>query len=207
MKAAPLYGLTAALAAALAASLPGCATPPPPAKPPSYVVLLASPDGSVGKVVVRGSKGEQVIDQARGAALLDGSAAPALVDEARLQRDFGEAMAARPLLPQHFLLYFESGGAQLTAASLALLPEIVESAKQRATVDMSVIGHSDTVGKADTNADLSLKRAQAVAELIQRRGLRVEELTVESHGERNLLVPTPDETPEPRNRRVEVTLR
>lgn len=207
MKAAPLYGLTAALAAALAAGLPGCATPPPPAKAQSYVVLLASPDGSVGKVVVRGSKGEQVIDQARGAALLDGSAAPALVDEARLQRDFGEAMAARPLLPQHFLLYFESGGAQLTAASLALLPEIVESAKQRATVDMSVIGHSDTVGKADTNADLSLKRAQAVADLIQRRGLRVEELTVESHGERNLLVPTPDETPEPRNRRVEVTLR
>jgi outer membrane protein OmpA-like peptidoglycan-associated protein len=57
------------------------------------------------------------------------------------------------------------------------------------------------------NEALSLKRAQAVADLIQSKGLRVEELTVESHGERNLLVPTPDETPEPRNRRVEVTIR
>jgi outer membrane protein OmpA-like peptidoglycan-associated protein len=196
----------ATLASAL---LSGCATPPPPteAKAQSYVVLLASPDGSVGKVVVRGSKGEQVIDQARSAALLDGSAAPAPVDEVRLQLDFGEAMAAKPVLPQHFILYFESGGARLTAASLALLPEILESTKQRATVDMSITGHSDTVGKANVNEALSLKRAQAVADLIQSKGLRVEELTVESHGERNLLVPTPDETPEPRNRRVEVTIR
>jgi outer membrane protein OmpA-like peptidoglycan-associated protein len=205
MKAAPVYTLLATLASVL---LSGCATPPPPeAKAQSYVVLLASPDGSVGKVVVQGSKGEQVIDQARSAALLDGSAAPAPVDEARLQRDFGEAMSAKPVLPQHFILYFESGGARLTAASLALLPEILESTKQRATVDMSITGHSDTVGKADVNEALSLKRAQAVADLIQSKGLRVEELTVESHGERNLLVPTPDETPEPRNRRVEVTIR
>jgi outer membrane protein OmpA-like peptidoglycan-associated protein len=205
MKAAPVYTLMTTLASVL---LSGCATPPPPeAKAQSYVVLLASPDGSVGKVVVRGSKGEQVIDQARSAALLDGSAAPAPVDEVRLQRDFGEAMSAKPVLPQHFILYFESGGARLTAASLALLPEILESTKQRATVDMSITGHSDTVGKADVNEALSLKRAQAVADLIQSKGLRVEELTVESHGERNLLVPTPDETPEPRNRRVEVTIR
>ncbi len=207
MSRTPLCALTATLGAAL---LLGCSTPPPPAPPAkaqSYVVLLASPDGSVGKVVVQGSKGEQVIDQAHSAALLDGSAAPAPVDEVRLQLDFGEAMAARPVLPQHFILYFESGGAQLTTASLALLPEILESAKQRATVDMSIIGHSDTVGKADTNAALSLKRAQAVADLIRSKGLQVEALSVESHGERNLLVPTPDETPEPRNRRVEVTLR
>lgn len=206
MRPTPLYALTATLGAAL---LLGCATPPPPppAKAQSYVVLLASPDGSVGKVVVRGSKGEQVIDQVRNAALLDGSAAPAPVDEIRLQLDFGEAMAARPVLPQHFILYFESGGAQLTAASLALLPEILESAKQRTTVDISVIGHSDTVGKAEVNEALSLKRAQAVATLIQGKGLHVEALSVESHGERNLLVPTPDETPEPRNRRVEVTIR
>ena len=32
-------------------------------------------------------------------------------------------------------------------------------------------------------------------------------LAIESHGERNLLVPTPDDTAEPGNRRVEITLR
>jgi outer membrane protein OmpA-like peptidoglycan-associated protein len=203
MKSVPVYPLIAALAVAL---LAGCAAPLPP-KNMSYVALLASPDGSVGKVLVRGSKGEQLIEQAHFGALLDGSAPPAPVDEATLQRDFGDAMAARPLLPQHYVLYFQSGGTQLTPESQALLPEILASAEKRATVDMSVIGHSDTVGKAEVNEALSLKRAQTVADLIKSQGLQVDALSVESHGKRNLLVPTPDETPEPRNRRVEISVR
>ena len=192
--------------ALLALVLVGCATPPP-AKNLSYVTLLASPDGSVGKVLVSGPGGEQLIDQAHYAALLDGSAPQAPVDEAKFQRDFAPAMAARPELPQHFTLYFETGGAQLTAESLALLPAILEASTKRATVDMSVIGHSDTVGRAALNETLSLKRAQAVADLLKGKGLKVDALMVESHGKRNLLVQTPDETPEPRNRRVEISIR
>jgi outer membrane protein OmpA-like peptidoglycan-associated protein len=187
----------------------GCASPPPPSSPPnrSYVTLLASPDGSVGQVVVQGDLGVQRIEQANYAALLNGSTPAARVDEAQLQRDFGEAMAARPELPQHFVLYFASGGAHLTPESQAQLSQIVESAARRTTVDISVIGHSDTVGKAELNEALSLKRAQTVAELIQAKGLKVDALTIASHGKRNLLVPTPDETPEPRNRRVEISIR
>jgi outer membrane protein OmpA-like peptidoglycan-associated protein len=205
MKTAPVYVLMAMLAAVL---LAGCAAPPPaPPKNMSYVALLTSPDGSVGKVLVRGSKGEQLIEQSHFAALLDGSAAAAPVDEDTLQRDCGEAMAARPELPEHFTLYFESGGTKLTAESLAQVPQILASAERRATADMSVIGHSDTVGRAEVNEALSLKRAQSVADIMQSQGLRVEALSVESHGKRNLLIPTPDETPEPRNRRVEISIR
>ena len=96
----------------------------------SYVVLLENPDGSTGAVVVKGSKGEQLIEQARHGAALDGASKPAAVSEADIQRDFGGAMAARPLLPERFLLYFASGGAQLTADSLALLPTIVDKPKR-----------------------------------------------------------------------------
>jgi outer membrane protein OmpA-like peptidoglycan-associated protein len=196
------------LLAACLACVAGCANPPPlPAPNRSYVTLLSSPDGSVGKIVVQGAKGVQRIEQANYAAPLDGSAPAAQVDEAQVQRDFGEAMAARPELPQHFVLYFESGGAQLTPESQAQLSQIVDSAARRATVDMSVIGHSDTVGKVELNEALSLKRAQTVAELIQAKGLKVDALTIASHGKRNLLVATPDETPEPRNRRVEISIR
>jgi outer membrane protein OmpA-like peptidoglycan-associated protein len=38
-------------------------------------------------------------------------------------------------------------------------------------------------------------------------GLADAVMAIESHGERNLLVPTPDDTAEPGNRRVEITLR
>ena len=43
--------------------------------------------------------------------------------------------------------------------------------------------------------------------LLVSRGASGEILQVTSHGEKNLLVSTPDETEEPRNRRVEVTVR
>lgn len=186
---------------ALAALLAGCAGPR------SYVVLLPSPDGSVGRVLVQGQRGEQVLTQAQQGSALDGGAPPFEVSPEDLQRDFGAAMAARPPLPEQFLLYFESGGSELTAESKALLPHIIERALTRKSVDMSVIGHSDTQGKAETNEALALQRANTIAEQLRGLGLADMVLTVESHGERNLLVPTPDETPEPRNRRVEITLR
>jgi outer membrane protein OmpA-like peptidoglycan-associated protein len=116
-------------------------------------------------------------------------------------------MAARPLPPERFLLYFESGGAVLTPASAALLPQVVAEAARRPGVDVSIIGHSDTVGKAEANAELALRRAQAIADQLREKGLQATALNVESHGEANLLVKTPDETPEPRNRRVEVSIR
>lgn len=176
-------------------------------KPVSYVTLMESPDGTTGKVVVQGSKGEQLIDKARYAVPMDGSTAAAPVNEEKFKKDFSDAMAARPLLPERFLLYFESGGAKLTPESEALLPKIIETTAKRPGVDISIIGHSDTAGKAEINEALAMQRAQVIADLIKAKGLKVDALSIESHGERNLLVKTPDETPEPRNRRVEISIR
>jgi len=177
------------------------------AGPQSYVALVPSPDGSLGKVVVKGQQGEQLLTRAQQGALLDGSKPPFDVSSQQLQRDFGAAMRARPAMPEQFLLYFETGGSELTAESKALLQRIVQSALARTAVDMSVIGHSDTQGAADANEALALQRATAVAEQLRGLGLAATTMAIESHGERNLLISTPDETPEPRNRRVEITLR
>lgn len=185
--------------------LAGCASKP--IQPKSYVVLLESPDGTTGQVVVKGNKGEQYIDKARHGAALDGTAPPAPVNEAKFAQDFSEVMAARPAMPIHFLLYFELGGTKLTDESTALLGKIIEAAGKRPAVDMSIIGHTDTAGKAELNEALALKRANEIAGILKDKGLAVNALSVESHGERNLLVQTPDETPEPRNRRVEISIR
>ncbi len=193
----PFAIVTLALAALL---VTGCAGPG------TYVVLLPSPDGSVGKVSVQGKGGEQVLTKAQQGTLVDGSKPPFDVSAEQLTRDFGAAIAARPPLPEQFLLYFERGS-ELTAESKALLLKIVARAKARMAVDISVIGHTDTQGKAEDNEALAHKRASNMADELKQLGLQNMTLTVESHGERNLLVPTPDETAEPRNRRVEITLR
>ena len=194
------------LAVIAVALLGACAAPPPP-PPQSYVALLTSPDGSIGKVVVQGQRGEQLLTKAQQGAFLDGRAPPFDVSAEKLQSDFGAAMKARPDLPEQFLLYFELGGAQLTAESKTLMTRIVERALARQAVDMSVIGHTDTQGAANANEALALKRATAIAEQLRELGLKDTVMAVESHGERNLLVSTPDEIAEPRNRRVEITLR
>ena len=179
----------------------------PVKKVSSYVVLLPSPDGSVGQVVVQGARGEQVLSQAQQGALLEGNAPPFAVNKEQLDRDFGGAMAARPPLPEQFLLYFQRGSTELTAESKATLPRIMERVRERVALDMSVIGHTDTVGKANANEVLGLKRANIIARQIRQRGPKDMVLSVESNGERTPLVVTRDEVHESRNRRVEVTLR
>ena len=117
-------------------------------------------------------------------------------------------LAASPIKPVSFLLYFQVGGAKLTAESEADIGKIAEELGKRPVPDISVIGHTDTAGDDEANEKLGLQRATAIAALIS-SGTKIEagKISVESHGEKNLLVPTPDNTNEPRNRRVEVTVR
>ena len=193
--------LLALLAGVLASA---CAT-----DPQSYVVLLGSPDGSVGKIVVSGTKGAVVVEQARYGANLDGSTEkPYALEEHKIKADFGTALVAQPPLPATFMLYFHTGTTRLTAASEYLVPALLEAVKNHPAADVSIIGHADTVGRTDANEALGLRRAHSVARLILQAGsLNVRDVTVISHGERDLLVKTPDNTPEARNRRAEITVR
>ena len=202
-----LPSLAALLAALLATA---CATPEvkaPPAPPRSYLVLLENDDGTTGKVVYTGAQGAQELNQARQAVALQNSAVRYTIDPEQLQRDTDAAVQAQPRPPKTFQLYFELGDSRINKASEALLAQVLAEVKSRPAPDISVIGHTDTAGSGAANELLSLRRAQQVSQLLKTAAAAAINLDVTSHGERNLLVPTPDNTPEPRNRRVEVTVR
>ncbi|MCQ8104417.1 OmpA family protein [Methylomonas sp. SURF-2] len=174
----------------------------------SYVVLLAEEDGSLGKVEVTTPRGSTVLENNRDAVNLKGDAGKIFaVSEQQIQKDFGSALAASPEKPLPFYLYFEGGTVDLTAESKADIPKIIAEIRRRPAADISIIGHTDTKGDEQLNARLSLERAKSVAVLFAEAVPDAEKVTVDSHGEKNLLVPTPDNTDEPRNRRVEVTVR
>jgi outer membrane protein OmpA-like peptidoglycan-associated protein len=66
-------------------------------------------------------------------------------------------------------------------------------------------GHTDNTGDSLLNQSLSERRAQAVRSFLQSRyGIRPERLEALGLGDRQLLVATPPQTSEPRNRRVQV---
>ena len=180
-------------------TLSGCATK-------SYIVLLPSPDGTTGRVVVTGRNGIQILDVAGHHVLLDGSAPASPITAADIKSEFNQAIVALPKIPTRFLLYF-SDGVKLTKESEALVPKIIAEAASRPAADISVIGHTDTLKSDEYNDQLALQRATTVAKLLNDNGLKAFALTIEWHGKRNLLVQTPDNTWEPINRRVEVSVR
>ena len=203
-----------ALGVVVSSLLAGCAPPkvvPPPPRS-DLVVLMPDPeDGRVGTATVTGATGAvvELTRASEGTRVVQGQAptAPAAVPGDDVQRIFGAALAARPLAPRHFVLYFETGSDTLTPESRALVPEIIADVRARTAPDLTVIGHTDTTGDAAANIQLGLQRATLVRDLLVASGLDPAQVDVASHGEADLLVPTPDNTPEARNRRVEVTIR
>lgn len=194
---------------AAGALLAGCAGPKPVSR--SYVVLLPV-DGKVsGEVVVTNSHGSQVLNQSwqtteiAGSGLAPGK--PVVQDRAAVQALVGSALTTMPLPPIRYILYFETNKAKLTPESQLMIPEILKAVKGRHPAELSVVGHTDTVGPPKKNYQLGLLRANSVTAQLTLLGAKPALVEIDSHGESNPLIKTPDNTPEPRNRRIEVTIR
>lgn len=176
---------------------------------PERVILLPDVDGQVGQLVVRSATSQQVLDKAYAASEIDasGNIAARSEDAASVQDRYGTLLEARPPRPISFTLYFLSGSAQeLTPESIAVLEQLKAAIANRPLPEITVIGHTDRVGNLENNDTLSLKRAQAVSELLQASGIQAA-MEVAGRGEREPLVPTADEVAEAANRRVEISLR
>jgi outer membrane protein OmpA-like peptidoglycan-associated protein len=184
--------------------LAGCATR-------STVVLIPDPDGNVGQVVVTNERGQQVLNGANQSVTVAGrNAVPGAVttmttDE--IQAVFSDALAARPLPPARFILYFLLDSDVLTRESKAIVPEVLATIRKRSSVDVVISGHTDTVGTKEYNYKLGLDRTKAIYDILVAKGVAISSITATSHGEGNPLVKTGDNVPEPRNRRVEIVVR
>jgi outer membrane protein OmpA-like peptidoglycan-associated protein len=183
-------------------------TPQPPRA--DLILLLPSPDGTTGHAVVSNPAGQIDLDQTREYTRVVASQAPSspiVMSEEEVARQFGDVLAALPPAAEHFTLNFRFESDELTPESRALVSRILEAVRKRPVPEVAVIGHTDTSGTAAGNYQLGLKRAQTVRGLLLAEGLAKELVMVTSHGEGDLLVPTADEVLEPRNRRVEITIR
>lgn len=102
---------------------------------------------------------------------------------------------------------FGTGSATLTPQAMASLASLGRalSSPELAPYRFRIEGHTDTVGDADMNMSLSQRRAEAVADFLRGRfHVAADRLEAVGMGESQLLVATPDNAPESRNRRVQV---
>ncbi len=175
--------------------------------PQNYVVLLDNDTPS--SVVVTNQGGASVVDQAgQGVEIASATSAPKPValSQAEIDKQWGEAIDNHPPRPVVFRLYFVLDTTRLTPESRAELPKVLDLIKQRPAPEAAVVGYTDRSGTAEYNYQLGLRRAQAVRRDIEAIGVPSELITVDSYGARNPAVPT-SQPYEPRNRRVEVTVR
>jgi len=116
--------------------------------------------------------------------------------------------AAAPAAPAvNLTVNFANGSAELTPAAIRTLDELGRalSSKDLAGYRFRIEGHTDTVGSLDYNRALSERRAEAVVDYVAKKyEVDPARLQAVGMGEDGLLVPTPPQTPEPRNRRVQV---
>jgi len=179
-----------------------------PEKAPELFAVLPARDGHVGAIVVRGPGSEKVINEAYASVSINGSTQTnGSLSQAQVREMFGSTIEALPGSPASFTLYFLEGKDELTPESRSELDNVFSELKRRPLPDIVVIGHTDTVGSLEFNDKLSLSRAMRMREMLISLGLPAERIQAAGRGKRELLIPTEENISEPRNRRVEISVR
>ena len=121
-------------------------------------------------------------------------------------------VAPMPMAPAQapartYLVFFDFDRADLTDRARTIIGDAANAARSVQSTRIEVSGHADRSGAAPYNQRLSLRRAEAVASELVRRGVNRSEIGIQSFGEGRPLVQTADGAREPQNRRVEIVVR
>ena len=202
-----------AAAAAVMIFAAGCAKQPPapPPAPPAprqnIFALLPDPNGNT-RIVVSNTGGAQEVAEPDHAVRVERAdtapTAPFPIDQPTVRRLFGAALDALPDPELPFVLHFDGDSDVLNAEAQAALPAILRAIQDRRSTDISVTGHTDTMGTQAFNYDLGMRRARRVADVLRAQGVAESSMLIVSHGESDQVVKTARGVAERLNRRVEV---
>jgi OOP family OmpA-OmpF porin len=117
------------------------------------------------------------------------------------------AVAAAATTAKSFVVYFDNDSSKLRPDSQKAVADAIDAAKARGVTQVSISGYTDTAGPEAYNIKLGGMRAQTIAAEMKKGGIADNLVSVGSLGQTNLAVPTPDNVPEPRNRRAVITVR
>jgi iron complex outermembrane receptor protein len=106
--------------------------------------------------------------------------------------------------PKSYLVFFDFNKSDLTPQAVTIVDQAAHNAGPAKVTQLTVTGHTDTVGSDAYNMRLSRRRAESVAAQLEKDGIPSSEIAIIAKGKRDLLVPTSDGVKEPQNRRVQI---
>jgi len=105
-----------------------------------------------------------------------------------------------------YTVYFDFDSWTLSAEDLTVITNVINTARAGGQSRITVVGHTDTVGSAEFNQKLSVRRANVVVEALVDMGARRQSIQASGVGKTDLAVQTPDQTKEAKNRRTVINL-
>ncbi len=114
------------------------------------------------------------------------------------------AVAPAPSVSKSYLVFFDFNKSDLTPQASSIVDQAAKNAGPAKVTQLTVTGHTDTVGSDAYNMRLSRRRAESVAAQLEKDGIPSSEIEIVAKGKRDLLVPTADGVKEPQNRRVQI---
>lgn len=133
------------------------------------------------------------------------ASAPQMTHGAARAREEAASPVAGPSI--NLTVNFPTGSAELTPAARASLDALGKAlaSSELANFRFRIEGHTDNVGSKEANLALSQQRAEAVVSyLTSQYNVSPSRLEAVGMGQERPLVETPPQTPEARNRRVQV---
>jgi iron complex outermembrane receptor protein len=106
--------------------------------------------------------------------------------------------------PKSYMVFFDFNKSDLTPQAVEIVDTAAKNAGPAKVTQLTVTGHTDTVGSDAYNMRLSKRRAESVAAELEKQGIASSEIEIVAKGKRDLLVPTKDGVREPQNRRVQI---
>lgn len=178
-------------------------------KPVTEMYMVMPEEGKEGTVIVTFNDGQEVTLHGDYSAISysEDERKTFLADEEKMKERFGVAVDALPKAPLKTTLYFLLGKEELTPKSEAIAQTIYSDILKRQAPEILVIGHTDTLGSANDNKALSIKRAEVVRNSLIDFGVEADTIKASGMGEQELAIETNDKVREPKNRRVEINVR
>jgi outer membrane protein OmpA-like peptidoglycan-associated protein len=132
-----------------------------------------------------------------------------VLEQARKQFSKSEAEAYQQgenLVVRLKQINFATGRSDLPAEALPLLAKVSEVAKSMKASQITVEGHTDSVGGPTENQQISEKRANAVATYFKTNGLENIDIKAEGYGFKKPISTNKSSTGRAQNRRVDVII-
>ena len=100
-------------------------------------------------------------------------------------------------------ILFDFNKSNLLESSFAQLNKLHKILTEASNLNVEIIGHTDSIGSADYNKDLSMKRAISVREYLISKGISADRFTCKGMGASEPLLPNTTEENRSKNRRIE----